>query len=317
MYKECKHFKFNQKFTAVCEKCGNYLICRKELLSNSKSFKFNSERSAVYNDFGNNQKEVIVYKKPFPYLVDYENIDFEVKKNFFPYDCPEQGRVLIPLYDDVRISDLYNSLEDSSSRARDNYFGYAFANEWKYFFTFTFDPKKVNDRTDDDEIMHYWQVFRRKLQRFDNDVKILCIRERHSKDGALHFHGLIDMKYDLLLKPHYDKNGVWQISKSGAPLFECDVWQYGLHTIAVLPAGIENQIRAINYLIMYTTEANDIGFGKKRFFRTKNLNFKNKAVLSDKEADYILNENPMSVYKETDKYIVYRNFNIKIEKGDK
>ena len=39
----------------------------------------------------------------------------------------------------------------SFHRSLDNFYGYILSNVWKYFVTFTFSPKKVKDRLDDDQ----------------------------------------------------------------------------------------------------------------------------------------------------------------------
>jgi hypothetical protein len=302
-----------------CEGCVHYLSCTKHLKDKFGSYVLRVPRDSVINDFGGGRLEVVIYGKKFQWLEDYENYQLDLKKNFMPYDCPTYGRVLIPFREEARLQHMLDTLADSSFRARDNFYGYALSNCWKYFYTFTFDPKKV-DRYDDSQIMWLWQMFRQKLQRWDRDVKILCVRERH-EDGALHFHGLIDTQKDFLLKPYYDdraanftvSNGKkWALSKFGDPLFTFDLWDYGINTLVVLPKDAEeNQTRVANYMIGYVTKQGGTGYGKKRFFRTQNLNFKEQHVTNRADAESLIVEAGLKLYKTTDKLTVYRNFNIK------
>jgi hypothetical protein len=261
----------------------------------------------VVNDFGNGKIEVVVYKKNFAWLKDYENYQLAMQKNFLPYDDPVYGRVLLPLNDEARISKLLETLDDTSKRAQDTFYGYALANHWKYFFTFTFDPAKV-DRYDDTAVVDLWALFARRLRHHDKKVKILCIKERHA-DGALHFHGLIDTERDFVLKPHYE-NGVWKRSKNGDPLFEFDMWDYGMHTLVVLDKDT-NQDRVVNYLITYVTKQGNTGFGKRRFFRTHNLKYKFSYVAENGAEQGLIADNGLRLYKDADGLTVWRNFNIK------
>lgn len=296
------------KLLPVCDNCPNILSCIDEIKSNGREYRQFKMRNCKINVFGEDKIEIVIYKKDFYWLEDSANLKNDIEKNFVIYDCPSRGRVLIPREESIRINDLYESLEACSKRAQDNYFGYAYANEWKYFFTFTFDRKKVN-RYDDDEVMYHWQLFRKKLQYYDKDVKILTVKERH-EDGALHFHGLIQTEKDFNLKPHYDKNGVWKLSKSGAPLFEFNFWDYGLHTIAVLPKD-GNYAAAINYLITYTTKQSNVGYRQKRYFKTQNLNFKESFVTNEDDAMDIIANAHFDVYKDNENMTVYRTFNVK------
>jgi hypothetical protein len=293
-------------FSKWCEGCSYYLLCAKHLLEENGTYKLVVPRDTVVNDFGKNRTEIIIYKKHFQWLADYENYSLDLTRNFKPIDDEKYGRLLLPLTEDARMSTLLSTLEDTSARAQDNFYGYALSNQWKYFFTYTFDKTKV-DRYDDDEVISLWSTFRRKAQREDPDIKILAIKERH-EDGALHFHGLMNTDKDFLLKPHYDKNGVWKLSKCGDPLFEFDLWNYGLHTLAVLPKD-GNHDRVVNYMITYVTKQGNTGFGKKRFFRTHNLKFKEHFITNSTEARDIIAAENLEVYKDTDKFTVYRNFN--------
>lgn len=299
--------KQKNRLLSVCDNCQYFLCCINEIKNNGQPFRRYKVRNCKVNIFNDKKIEIVIYKKSFYWLEDSANLITDVKKNFYNYDCPKRGKVLIPKKNNVRMMHLYDSLNACSKRAKDNYFGYAYANEWKYFFTFTFDKEKVN-RYDDEEVIHHWTLFRKRLQYFDKDVKILCIKERH-KDGALHFHGLIYTEKDFILKPYYGKDGNWKLSKTGAPLFQFDFWDFGLHTIAVLPKK-DNYEVVINYLVKYTTKEANIGYRQKRFFRTQNLNYKESFVTSDGDIYDLLTVKDFKVYKDNEHVKVLRTFNI-------
>lgn len=78
---------------------------------------------------------------------------------------------------------------DSVKRAKEKIFDIALCNDWNYFITLTLDCEKVDryNKADINKKLKKWlnnQVNRK-------DLHYLIIPEYH-KDGAIHFHGLID-----------------------------------------------------------------------------------------------------------------------------
>lgn len=206
---------------------------------------------------------------------------------------------------------LKHTLLSSRKRALDNLFGYALCNEWDYFLTLTFDPKKV-DRDNEKAILYAWQQFRQYLQRkVCKDVKILAVPERHPTSGKLHIHALvgnIDLKSFLTkaINPHTGK----VIRKNNRIVYNLDIFTFGFSTVVCVDKNEKSgQGRVVNYLSKYLVkDFGNIGYNKKNFFHTQNLNFKNKEFikLDLKDLDIFKYNNYFCKYKETDKFTVYR-----------
>jgi len=298
------------------------------------------KQNTVINSYGEGRIELLKYNHDFdvPELVC--NIEGEAHARKFM----DINGTLIPLEESTRIADLQKSIFKGSKRAQDNYYGYALCNPWTYFVTITLSSASV-DRYDDIAVKLLWVELRRVFQVWDKDVRILCVPERH-EDNAMHFHALVgtekllplvfypsdmDMtdfstfdrfgmyaklpstrqRYYLL--PYYEK-GIPQKSRSGAELFCINFYTSGRNSLAILPAD-KNNDAAVNYLIQYTTKAGNIGYNKKRYYRTYNLNFKDKVIgrfdeeqIREMTADYNL-----KTFKVNERFTVYRNFNNDME----
>ncbi len=192
----------------------------------------------------------------------------------------------------VFLENTANSLRQST----DAFWGYALSNKWDYFITLTTDKRKV-DRFDDEEVKALWRACRQKLQRFDQNVKILLLPERH-KNGALHFHGLVAMDRQFTLRLH-TIDGKQQYSATGAPLFEFPFWDFGIASCAIISSSeyvfkgerlaeaidesgnlrTTSQRRVVAYLSKYMgKEFGQLGYNKKHFYRTRNVVGKKKTV---------------------------------------
>ena len=175
-----------------------------------------------------------------------------------------------PVSDDFLIQDLQRSIRSASKRSKDSFYGYAQANDWS------------------------------------PDVKMLMVPERH-KDGALHFHGLMsDIEFNLIpAKDLHTEKPIY--SATGAPLFSIKDWKNGLSTLAVIPPE-DNYARVVNYLEKYINKDGNIGYNQKRYFRTRNLLFKNKSILycEENELSEIISSLGLVPVKDTDRMVVYR-----------
>lgn len=304
--------------------------------------RYRVQKNTVINTFGGGRVEIIKYNEMFdvPELVC--NIEGVAHARKFI----EMDGILHPLNDSTRIADLQKSIFKGSKRAQDNFYGYALCNDWKYFFTLTTSSAFVN-RYDDEQVKELWHLFKQCLIRFDKKVKVLCSPERHN-DNALHFHGLMgserelpiidygsrDMtgfstfnkqgRYNLVpltreryyLFPYYE-NGQLQYSSSGAQLYCLNFYTFGRNTMAILPEEDTN-IAAVNYLITYTTKQGNLGYNKKRYYRTHNLNFKDKAIAAfdNEQVQGLANDYKLKLYKTNERFTVYRNFNIREEEEE-
>lgn len=254
----------------------------------------------VYPD--SNKIEVLRYKKPFRHLVEAENLDPVNRQRLLEKNVKGEYE---PVSDDFTIQALQRSIRSASKRSKDNFYGYAQANDWEYFVTLTFSPEVVN-RYNDMAVIHLWSNFQNWCKHKYKDCKMLMIPERH-KDGALHFHGLMsDIRFNLIpaIDPHTEKP---LYSKTGAPLFSIKDWTNGFSTLAIIPKE-DNYRRVVNYMEKYISKDGNIGYNQKRFFRTRNLLFKNKSILlyDDCEFEDFIKSLGLEEVKDSDKMTVYR-----------
>lgn len=284
------------------------LVSENEQLFHDEKYRVFQPANTVINVFPGDE-EVVYYKRQFSYLVDcnIDGID-EVRKRLLAKD--ERG-IYVPLRDDFTISDLQRSIRNSSKRAKDSFYGYAKSNIWEYFITLTFSDEVV-DRYDFDAVGNLFSDFQRWCKRRSPDVKMLIVPEFHKKENedyvrALHFHGLVS-NIHFNIRPFRDPHSGKDImTASGAPLFELLDWTYGLGTLAIIPTD-DNYNRVVNYLQKYISKEGNVGYCKKRYYRTRNLDFKNKFIdfLDEDGLNDLINSLGLSEVKNNDKMIVYR-----------
>lgn len=132
---------------------------------------------------------------------------------------------------------------DSIRRSKDMIFDIAYLNEseWSYFITFTLDKTKI-DRYDKDIIKPYMlQWLKNQVSR--KGLKYLIVPEYH-KDGAIHFHGLIN-----------DCNFIFfdtgKTDKSGRNIYNVKDWRLGFTTAIKLD---EQKINLCKYMVKYVTK---------------------------------------------------------------
>lgn len=146
---------------------------------------FENKYNTIINQFKNNA-EIIVYKYEFCVGSNTDLSDIDRSRKF---EYNDKG-VLVSKDPQFSISDLLDTLISSRKRTLDNLYGYALSNDWRYFFTLTFDTNKIKDRTDRDCVLYAWELFRKKMQYIYKDIKLLAVIENH-KLGGIHFHGFI------------------------------------------------------------------------------------------------------------------------------
>lgn len=300
---------------------------------------YNDGRNVIINKF-NNFTEIIEYKKAF--FVNTTGASTSVNRTRkFKYD---ENELLQPARDDVTFNELFMLNVRSRRRSLDNFFGYALCNSWRYFITFTFDPSKI-DRSKRSEVNKAWESVRKKLQYRFPDIKIILVSEEHKTDGCLHFHGLVgncDLKPYLTVAinnmkylNHYDYKlkkkvfardlqgnlipnkayGHLLKTKYGDQIFNfiSSVFNYGFSTVIELHkediSGDNDKV--VMYLQKYMTKQNNSSaYNKKCYYRTRNLNFKEKIVtksLEPNSGQYLneLTESEKFLKKENDLMKVY------------
>jgi hypothetical protein len=180
-----------------------------------------------------------------------------------------QGEIL-----EIDYSSNYARSEyESERRAKDNFYGFAFCNDWGYFCTFTIAVKKFE--SDDKATKYYWQIFRQKLQYKFPDIKILAVPERHEKCN-IHFHALLgNADLDGILTTAINPHTKEPIFQNERQVFNLPLWDKGFSTVVKIDtANTDDQMKTSNYLAKYLTQNHDIGAWQKRYYHTKNLDFK-------------------------------------------
>lgn len=272
-----------------------------------------SKANVIVNNF-DNFIEVVRYKNDFDYRrgrreemynAQGEKILKENPRLFMVQDGNLLPRRMIN-WDKVGISNM-----KSLHRSKDNFYGYAMQrrNNWRYFVTFTFSPKRV-DRENDEVVKNAWSIFAKALKRKSKDVTILVALERHEKSPTIHFHGFIgNIDLTRWLSLARGNNNQPLRSKCGALLYNLSLFKYGFSTVAILPEDYNEQIIA-NYCIEYVTKSERIGYNKKAYFNTRNLYFKDKVTTyyTDGQFNDLINSIGLGCEfkKQTDKVEVYR-----------
>lgn len=131
-------------------------------------------------------------------------------------------------------------------------------NEFDWFGTFTFDPKKI-DRQNPEKVKKAMTSWLNHARRKSPDLTYIVVPERH-KDGAIHFHGLLGNFNGKMA----DSGSKWQNNA----IFNVVDYPYGFTNFT----KIRDKAKTANYCRKYITK--DMPFaesGKKRYWRSKNL----------------------------------------------
>lgn len=302
----------------VCLGCIHRFEC------NLISYTHRSQKNVIVNCFGD-EKEIIVLKQPLNCIDELVNVDIDHSRNYV--DLLGDG-CLYPKDENASNAKFIENMDNSARQSRDAFWGYALSNHWDYFITLTTD-KQIVDRYDDTAVKRLWRLCRQRMQRYDKDVKLLLVPERHKRTNeygqhALHFHGFVAMNKPFELK-EYIENGELQRSRTGAPLFMFPFWKYGLGTCAIIHTvedfvfkgeelagitGSTSQRRIVAYLSKYMgKEYGNMGYGQRSFYRTQNVQAKEKAVEFWNEEKIFENtrlDPTMYEYKDSDKMTIFR-----------
>lgn len=174
------------------------------------------------------------------------------------------------------------SILESIARTKRVIKDYARNNDFDYFVTLTFDPKKF-DNFSIETVYHLTKMFLQKLRRYNSDLKYLLVPEYHADKQKIHLHGYI--KGDLCLQKALDpsKNGEILTFK-GKTIYNLPQWNYGYSTALKIGKSVNDTLRCSSYITKYVTKDLLISFNQKRYWASKNL-FKGVCV-NQKEVIY-------------------------------
>lgn len=139
--------------------------------------------------------------------------------------------------------------KENASRAVQKVYDLARSNEFDWFITLTFDPKKVN-RYDYDSCADAIKRFTDVL--YHNGNKWIVVPEQH-KDSAYHFHGLVSGHLDL--------------THHAGDVYNLNSYKYGFTTAT----PIKDRKRVSTYIAKYLTKEIVVPKGRKRYWASRSL----------------------------------------------
>ena len=160
----------------------------------------------------------------------------------------------------------YNS-KGNLYRARETVRELALCNEWDWFFTATFSKDKVRDRYDLGGLHSRLAQWLRDMRKSHGwNVKWLIVPERH-KDGAIHFHGLLQGSIPLRdFTSAEDRNG--KKRHSGYSTSSEMLAKFGFNSFG----RVRSQEGVANYITKYITKSFDAdNGGRHRYFASLGL----------------------------------------------
>lgn len=169
---------------------------------------------------------------------------------------------------------LQKKAMDNIVKTRSKIYDLARANEWNYFITLTFNKRNV-DRYDYGEcikkISNFMDNFKRRNKINCPNFRYLLVHEKH-EDGAYHWHGLIYLEDESLLKkalhPIGHKRGGKPIIKNGLQVYNWSKYKFGWSTVT----RIKNESACCKYILKYISKRTDIDYvkGRRRFMYSSN-----------------------------------------------
>lgn len=189
--------------------CPKFADCVK--LADETFRKFD-KRNSVVNVFSDGRVEIVKYNKDFNVPLTVINDKSDRRRSFKLVNMD----FLVPVKKEANQTRLRRSVMRAGKHAFDSFKGYALSNKWSYFFTFTFSPVIVPFRNNLFLVRDLWRKFQRLLKRLDSNSQILNAPEPH-KDGALHFHCLLNLSQDLPIVDYGDISKLPQRTCNGGP----------------------------------------------------------------------------------------------------
>ena len=181
---------------------------------------------------------------------------------------------------------------DSMKRAKDQVFDYVLNNEFKYFFTGTINPERI-DSTNPKEVLKPVQDWLKNMvKRYG--LHYIMIAEYHIKSGGIHFHGLMYSEKELHLKDsgtklykgykkpvsneRAEELGLYE----GRTVYNLMSWKFGYTTCIELEG---DRMKTAFYITKYITKDCKKIFGKF-FWHSRNID-KPSITLEDRDFDSV------------------------------
>lgn len=179
------------------------------------------------------------------------------------------------------------------AKTRNKIFDIARSNEFNCFITLTYSAEKCN--------RYSFTECSKKVRRFMNnfgvrhkedcpDFKYLLVHEQH-KDGAYHYHGLIYLENEDLLKYDEVRSRQYANKHHGEKLdiYNWSNWKNGFSTVS----KIENQDACRKYILKYVSKNIDEDYqkGQRHFYYSQNcLKPEVESLISDEQMLYLYDQ---------------------------
>lgn len=171
--------------------------------------------------------------------------------------------------------DIDRSLECSRNRTINTVYSYALSNEFEWFYTFTFNPEKINsyDYSECTVALKNWLDYTRKM--YAPNMRYIVVPELH-KSGRIHFHGMFSNVDAIPIS--YSEKG----STAEKTVYNLPTYKHGFTTATI----IRDSDRTCSYVLKYITkELCAVSKNKKRYWCSKNLN-KPRETVYNLDSDY-------------------------------
>lgn len=163
--------------------------------------------------------------------------------------------------------------EVSMKRTQKKVFDYARCNDWEWFVTFTFSPKKI-DRYDYDLCAKKISKWLNNIRRSSPHLSYIVVPERH-KDGAWHFHGLFSGLDDrqIVWTGKYVIKRVRMLNRSKYVRTSDKIYKFGSYKLGWMTATkVREKERVTSYITKYVTkDLCNASYGRKRYWCSRNL----------------------------------------------
>lgn len=146
----------------------------------------------------------------------------------------------------------------SVRRSKNKIYDVARCNEWEWFFTMTFNPKKV-DSFNYEAVTEKLSQWLKNMRKKCPNMRYIVVPERH-ESGRWHFHGLFANCDEL------------EFVDSGKRDKEKVIYNVGNYRLGWSTAiKVDNIEKTVNYIAKYITwELCDLTKGKKRYWYSRN-----------------------------------------------
>lgn len=176
--------------------------------------------------------------------------------------CPSGVRKMVERQEEMRARNIEAI---SINRTRQTVEDICLCNQFEWFMTFTFDPKRYNNSRLSFAKSYMTTWLHNAKARHSPNLQYLVIPEQH-KSGAWHFHALLS-GFEGHMKPT-------KHSSNGRPVYNVKNWMFGFSTaVKIEEDGQEAVSRYVRKYITKDMLSKDfqIGMGKRRFLASCGL----------------------------------------------